>query len=47
MAECGDIMWDINEVTLNSPTVKECEKVMDELAKQQPTRKQWSICLNA
>ena len=47
MAECGDIMWDINEVMLNSPTVKQCEKVMDELAKQQPTGKQWSICLNA
>ena len=40
-------MWDINEVMLNTPTVKECEKVMDELAKQQPTGKQWLIRLNA
>ena len=43
----GRIIWDNDEVTLYSPTVKQCEKVMDDLAKQQPTRKQWSIGLNA
>ena len=35
------------EVILNTPTVKECEKVIDDLAKLQPNGKQWSIRLNA
>ena len=40
------VQWDSDRIYLISPTIKDCEDVMTELAKQQQTRKKWTIYLS-
>ena len=43
IGDTGRIQWHGDRIYLTSPTIKDCEDVMSELAKQQQTRKGWKI----